>query len=102
MSKIISPCNGLKRCWRHPTGCAKIVFTAREEYAIRQKYKARRRRFWHTILEHYRIGSKWGMDPIPRRYHLQTILLMEQIFFEQKLSFELKLDEIAKMITRND
>jgi hypothetical protein len=78
MSKIISPCNGLARCWRHPTGCAKIVWTSREEYEIRQRYKARRRRLWHIIRGQYRIGVKWRLDPIPPRYYLQGVLLMEQ------------------------
>ena|SRR3989344_3023260 len=83
---IISPCNGLRRCWRHPMGCAKIVFTSQEEYELRQKYKARRRRLWNIVLEHYRLGTKWGLDPIPRKYHLKAVLLMEQILGEQELS----------------
>ncbi|HLB32487.1 MAG TPA: hypothetical protein VJL27_02950 [Patescibacteria group bacterium] len=87
MSEIISPCNGLARCFRHlhPPGCGRIVWTAREEYAIRQEYKARRRRLWHKVREHYRIGVKWGLDPIPPRYHLQAVLLMEQARGEAEL-----------------
>ncbi len=86
---IISPCNGLQRCWRHQTGCARIVISAREEYAIRQRRKQERRWLWHIVLEHYRIASKWGLDPLPRRYHLQAILLMEEVLFQQKLSNEI-------------
>ena len=85
MSEIIRPCNGLKRCFRHPTGCAKIVFTAREEYAIRQKFKKKRGRLWHIVREHYRLGAKWGLDPIPPRYHLDAVLFMEQILGQEEL-----------------
>lgn len=87
MSQIISPCNGLARCWRHrnPPGCDKIVFTAREEWAMRQKRKARRRRLWNMVLESYRIQAKWGMDPIPRQYHLKVVLLLEQLLGEEEL-----------------
>ena len=95
---IVSPCNGLKRCWRHPTGCARIVISAQEEYALIQKRKARRRRLWNIILEHYRIGAKWGLDPIPPRYQLQTVLLMEQVLGEEKLwqSIEERQSKIRK------
>lgn len=91
MSEIISPCNGLARCFRHPTGCARIVSTSREDYAGRQSYKARRRRLWHIVREHYRLGAKWGMGPIPPRYHLYAILLMEQA-----LEVEGQLQEIER------
>lgn len=80
---IISPCNGLGKCWRHPTGCAKIILTAREEWAARQRYKARRRRIWRIVREHYRIGVKWGLDPIPPRYHFDAVLLAEQAVREE-------------------
>ncbi|MDP3727770.1 MAG: hypothetical protein Q8R35_04015 [bacterium] len=82
---IVSPCNGLARCWRHPTGCARIVLTSREEWDARQRYKTRRLRLWHVVREHYRIGAKWGLDPIPSRYHLAAVLLMEQVLQEREL-----------------
>lgn len=82
---VISPCNGLARCWRHPTGCSSIVLTSREEYAIRQRYKERRRRLWHLVREHWRIAGKWGLDPIPPRFHLHTVLLMERAAQENEL-----------------
>ena len=53
------------------------MFTAREEYVLRQKRKSRRRTLWHRVLEHYRIGAKWGLDPIPRQRHLQVVLLLQ-------------------------
>lgn len=82
---IISPCNGLARCFRHQTRCSQIVLTSREEYAARQRRKARRRRLWRIVREHYRVGVKWGLDPIPPRYHLQAVLLMEQVRSEEEL-----------------
>lgn len=85
MSQIISPCNGLAQCWRHPTGCAKIVFTAREEREMRQKRKVRRRRLWHMVLENHRLQAKWGLGPIPRQYHLKAVLLLEQLLGEEEL-----------------
>lgn len=85
MSHIVSPCNGLSRCWRHPAGCAKIVFSVQEEWAMRQKRKARRRRLWNMVLEDYRIQGKWGLDPIPKQYHLKAVLLLEQILGEEEL-----------------
>lgn len=90
MSKIVSPCNGLKRCWRHSCGCAKIILTAREEYEIRQRYKARRGRLWHIVREHYRVSAKWGLDPIPPRHHVDAVLLMEKVRGEVELSQSIK------------
>ena len=86
---IISPCNGMKRCFRHPSGCARIVMAPREEYASRQNYKARRRRLWNIVRRHFLIGIKWGLDPIPPQYHLYAVLLMEEVFMDTKLSMEL-------------
>lgn len=93
MGRIVSPCNGLARCWRHPTGCARIVFTPREEYEIRQRYKARRRRLWNAVRRDYQLGAKWGLDPIPPRYHLQAVLLMEQALMEQEVMGRAQLRE---------
>ena len=89
MSHIICPCNGLARCWRHPTGCATIVTTAREDWALRQKRKARRRRLWYMLLRNYKIRAKWGMGPIPRQYHLNVVLLLEELLGEEELSRQL-------------
>lgn len=85
MSYIISPCNGLKKCWRHPTGCAKIITTAREDWDLQQKRKARRRCLWNMVLESYRVRAKWGMNPIPRQYHLNVVLLLEQLLGQEEL-----------------
>ena len=85
MPHIISPCNGLAKCWRHSTGCAKIVTTAREDWDLRQMRKARRRRLWHMVLQNYEGQAKWGLDPIPRRWHLQAVLLLEQLLGEEEL-----------------
>ena len=85
VSQIISPCNGLARCRRHPTGCAKILFTAREEWEMRNKRKAQRKRLWHMVLESYRIQAKWGLDPIPRQYHLKAVLVLEALLGQEEL-----------------
>lgn len=77
--------NGLSRCWRHQTGCSRIVLTSREEHAARQRYKERRRYLWNMVRERYRIGAKWGLEPIPPRYHLDAILLMDKVLAEAEL-----------------
>ena len=85
MSHILRPCNGLAKCFRHPTGCAKIVTSPHEDWEMRQKRKARRRRLWNTVLESYQIQAKWGLDPIPRQYHLKAVLLLEKLLDEEEL-----------------
>ncbi|MGD0976769.1 MAG: hypothetical protein ABR875_00535 [Minisyncoccia bacterium] len=84
---IISPCNGLRKCWRHPGGCARIVIDPRDEYATRMRNKARRRRLWHIVLEQYRICKKWRLNPIPPELHLQVVLLLEQVQMETEQRF---------------
>src|ERR1041384_4214853 len=80
---VISPCNGLSRCFRHPDGCAAIIHEPRAEYAIRQRYKARRRLLWHIVRDHYRMAAKWGLNPPPPEHHLTIVLLLEQVEREQ-------------------
>ena len=103
MSMIISPCNGLARCWRHPTGCAKIVMTLQEEFALRQMRKAKRRRLWNIVLESYRLREKWSFNieewnfgPIPKQYHLNVVLLMEQILGEEELSRSIDCEKLKR------
>ena len=78
MSEIISPCNGLAKCFRHPTGCARLVISSRERYEMQQRRKAARRRLWNLVLEDSSLRAKWGLNPLPRRYHLQAVLLLER------------------------
>ena len=96
MSKIVSPCNGLSRCRRHPLGCARIITTAREDWNGRQKRKARRRRLWNKVLDNYNMRLKWGMNPISREYHLNVVLLLEQLLGEEELFQGLERDKIAQ------
>jgi hypothetical protein len=37
------------------------------------------------VLDSCRIQAKWGMDPIPRRYQLKTVLLLERLSGEEDL-----------------
>ncbi len=89
MSHIVSPCNGLAKCRRHPTGCAKIVTTAHEDWEARKKRKARKKRLWNMVLQHYEVVSRWripGMfEPIPREHHLHVVLLLEKLLNEEEL-----------------
>ena len=32
---------------------------------------------WRRVREHYRLGAKWGLDPIPPRYFAQAVMLMD-------------------------
>ena len=103
MSQIIRPCNGLGKCWRHPTGCAKIVLTAREEYALRQMRKTRRRRLWNIVLENYKLRKKWAFNigewafgPVPRQHHLNMVLLLEQLLGEEELHRSIDSGELKR------
>ena len=92
---IISPCNGLKKCFRHPTGCARFVRTSREDWAASQERKARRERLWKIVLENYRARGKWGMSQIPREYHLNVVLLLEQLLFDEEFSRKIKMRSVS-------
>lgn len=59
-------------------GGATIVQSARDDYALRQRYKQRRRALWRMVRDLARRQAKWGLDPMPERYHLKAVLLMEQ------------------------
>jgi len=52
---------------------------------MRNKRKAQRKRLWHMVLESYRIQAKWGLDPIPRQYHLKAVLLLEALLGQEEL-----------------